>query len=453
MTGRYPLHTGIHNYISYSSNIGVPLEEEFLPSVLKTVGYQCHAVGKWHLGHSRWRYTPTFRGFDSFYGMYLGSGDYFEHDITGGYDLRMDDRPNCGLGCSRVVDERGNYSSHVFVREAIRVIHDHADEEQEDPLFLYLAFQAVHAPDQVPESYRRVYENQTSWSEMRKTYAGMLSAADEGVGNVTQALKEMGMWDNTLVIFTTDNGGPTETCAVQGSSNSPRRGGKCTVWEGGTTGDGFISGPALAQYMEEAMSAAVGQRMSRGPPLRHEGLFHCVDWLPTLAAMVGATRKGKKPLDGVNQWDSLIGKSKTAPRTEVFVGIGLFSTWGPAMRHGRWKLIENSGGPSLLSADEEGNETNYHLYDLSIDRIESNNLALDKPFVLEWMKEKLELYKSEMVPIPKEDPSCPFEGFVNTSIGPAWIPWCGDKAKEVVIYSQEMRRKSQQSRLVGGRLE
>ena len=418
LTGRYPLHTGIHNWLLSRSNIGLPLDEEVLPQVLGRANYRRHAVGKWHLGHSRWEFTPTFRGFESFYGFYVGGQDYFTHvDDDEGYDMRYDRQPNCGPGCSELRDERGNYTTHIFTREAIRVIQQHHNENEEEPLFLYLAFQAVHAPDQVPESYRQAYENRTDWSDMRKTYAGMLTAADEGIANVTQALKDNGLWDNTLVIFTTDNGGPTETCAIQGSSNFPRRGGKCTVWEGGTTGDGFVSGPALSK-----LGVETGKR--------HNGLFHCVDWLPTLANMVGAVPQGK-PLDGVDQLAAL--QQKRAARQELFIGIGIDldgSYYGPALRYGRWKIIENGGGPSLIPE----NTSQYYLFDILADRTEVNNLAEEKPFVLDWMKQKLKDYKSEMVPIPPEDPDCPFDGLVNTSLGLTWIPWCTDDPKEVVMY-------------------
>lgn len=81
----------------------------------------------------------------------------------------------------------------------------------------------------------------------------MLTAVDEGIGNITKMIKNdyPDIWDNLLIVFTTDNGGPTEICAVQGSSNGPKRGGKCTIWEGGTTGDGFVSGPYLTKLLEE----------------------------------------------------------------------------------------------------------------------------------------------------------------------------------------------------------
>lgn len=232
LSGRYPLHTGVSHWIRPQSTMGLPLEDYTLAQLLQQAGYATHAVGKWHVGHSKWEQTPTWRGFDSFYGFYGGGEDYFTHGQSGYFDLRWDPQPFSDESSSQVVDtEQGNYSTHVFSREAIHRIQEHGESSDETiPLFLYLAYQAVHCPNQVPSEYMNRYANRTDWSDRRKNYAGMLTAADEGVGKVVQALKDQSMWENTMVIFTTDNGGPTESCCVQGSSNYPKKGGKCTVW-------------------------------------------------------------------------------------------------------------------------------------------------------------------------------------------------------------------------------
>lgn len=418
MSGRYPIHTGIHNWISPHSTIGLPLDEETLPTVLRKAGYTAHAVGKWHLGHSSYDQTPTFRGFESFFGFYLGGQDYVSHvDDDGGYDMRFDKVEYCGDNCSHIVDERGNYSTHVFTREAIRVIQQHSTSSDDSPLFLYLAYQAVHAPDEVPPHYIEPYLDK-NWTALRKTYAGMLSAADEGIRNVTQALKDSNLWDDTLIIFTTDNGGPTDTCAVQGSSNYPRRGGKCSCWEGGTRGDGFLSGPALKNLGVF--------------PGNLESLFHVVDWLPTLAGIVNATPNGK-PLDGVNQLSTLQGRGKPA-RTELFVGYGvdLMGIWsGPAIRFKQWKLLEEGyRGPP----DRHHNITaKYHLYDIDRDSSEDFDIAPSRPQLVSWLKAKLDHYKSTMIPLPKDNPTCPWHLTNTSAFGPAWIPWC-DGASMVVVY-------------------
>lgn len=440
LSGRYPLHTGCHTIINDWETQGLPLDEETLPQVLRKVGYHAHAIGKWHVGHARWEQTPTFRGFESFFGYYHGASDYFTHTKQGpvgaAYEMNRDYQEFCGLDCSQVVDERGNYSTHVFTREAIQLIDGYNVEN--GPLFLYLAHQAVHAPAEVPEEYRQAYNNRTDWTDKRKTYAAMLSAVDESIENVTKALKAKGMWDNTILVFTTDNGGPTDVCAVQGSSNFPLRGGKCTVYNGGTTGDGFVSGPALSK-----LGIAPG---------RYQHLFHVVDWLPTLGNLTGATPQGK-PLDGVNQLQAFRNPMSTAPREQVFVGYVFFPEgipgrqwYGPALRYQNWKLIQGtSGGPEDARDFPPGTETpaiggaagDYLLFDIDHDPEEQYNIAEDYPVVVEALRQKLSEYQQSFVPPQDLDPTCPFPGLDhmnNTKFGPTWRPWCSGSST-VVVYN------------------
>lgn len=434
LSGKYPLHTGVSHWIRPQSTAGLPLEDETLADLLqRQAGYATHAVGKWHVGHSRWEQTPTWRGFESFYGFYGGGEDYFTHSQpSSGYDLRSDPHQYCGKECSTIVDERGNYSTHIFTREAIRVIEKHHqdyynddggggdDHHHQKPLFLYLAFQAVHCPNQVPQEYMDRYNHHSDWTWKRQNYAGMLTAADEGIGNVTRALKDAGLWDNTLVIFTTDNGGPTESCCVQGSSNYPKRGGKCTVWDGGTTGDGLLSGPALAKLGLEG-----GKRFPH--------LFHVVDWLPTLAEMTRVVPRQFDELDGKSQWAILTGQTDQPARNQLFVGYvqnDATNQWyGPAVRVGNWKLIQGrSGGPDADTSDPPGTKdpvpggfvnSSYLLFDLSKDPGEDNDLASAYPETVERLRYALELYQQSYVaPQPNDDTGCPFTGLVNTSMGP-----------------------------------
>ena len=432
LSGRYPLHTGVHNWIHETSTAGLPLQDETLADLLQRGGYQTHAVGKWHVGFSKWEQTPTFRGFSSFFGFYGGGEDYFQHTAgKGGYDLRYDKQQNCGKGCSEIIDERGNYSTHVFTREAIRVINDYAssssssidddvEDEQEEPLFLYLAYQAVHCPNEAPKEYIDRYKDHTDWTEKRKNYAGMLSAADEGIGNVTEALKAAGMWDDTLVVFTTDNGGPTTSCCTQGSSNYPKRGGKCSVWEGGTTGDGFITGPALAKWNFPTNT-------------RFPHLFHVVDWLPTLAELIHVVPRNSPNLDGKSQLQSL--KHGYSTRDELFVGYSFADStnewYGPAIRYRNWKIVQGkSGGPDKDNPAPAGTKTpqpgglsncSYLLFDLETDPREEIDLADEYPDVLQDLIFKLQQYQESYVPPqPNNDSGCTFTGLVNTTVGPTW---------------------------------
>jgi arylsulfatase A-like enzyme len=421
------------------------LDEQTLPQVLKQGGYETHSIGKWHIGHARWSYTPTFRGFDSFFGYYLGAEDYFTHYKDGktgrAYDLHYDMRPNCGQGCSQLVDERGNYSTHVFTREAETLINNYTPDNN-GPLFLYLAYQAVHHPDEVPPVYEAPYHDRKDWDPIRKTYAGMLSCADEGIANVTAALKRQNMWKDTIMIVTTDNGGPTDVCMVQGSKNVGR-GGKCTLYEGGTRGDAMLSGPALEKF---------GIRCAQ----QYENLFHVVDWLPLLASMTGTKPTGK-PLDGVNHLPALRGETSPPPREEVFIGYAMIQNqlpyekkgvwFGPAIRWKQWKLIQGiSGGPE--SADEMppgtphpavgGNISSaYLLFNLENDPLEQYNVVDSNPLILEILRTKLQQYYESFVPPfqhePWDDTICDFHGpTYQAPFGPTWLPWCKN-ATELVF--------------------
>ena len=157
----------------------------------------------------------------------------------------------------------GKYSTFLFAEEAERILSFHPDS---NPFFLYLPFQSVHYPLDVPQVYKDLYPNEQD--DERKTYLGMISAMDESVGRVIRALKTAGQYDNTIFVFSSDNGGQT----MYGGDNYPFRGRKFTLWEGGVRSAGFITGPGIP--------AGKG----------YDNLFHAVDWMPTLLDAVGIDR-------------------------------------------------------------------------------------------------------------------------------------------------------------------
>lgn len=213
MTGRYPYRMGAYEVVRSESTKGMPLDEETLPQILQTAGYQTHAVGKWHLGHAKYEQSPTYRGFQSYFGFHVaGYQDYFNHSRDGAYDLKWEPREFCGEGCSKAVDRRGQYSAKLYGQQAANIVERH--NSTKGPLFLYLAFQSVHTPLQVPEPYYHQYRNRP-WSPVRKTYAGMITASDDALGLVRDELKRQNMWDDTLVLYTTDNGGPLRGCVTR----------------------------------------------------------------------------------------------------------------------------------------------------------------------------------------------------------------------------------------------
>jgi arylsulfatase A-like enzyme len=431
LSGKYPLHTGLHSVVAPRSTAGLPLRDETLADLLKRAGYHTNAIGKWHIGHSQWQQTPTFRGFDEFFGLYYGAEGYFSHVHDGGYDLRHDGRPRCGRNCSRTVDERGHYSSPLFARETIRMMREYVasttKHETSGPLFQYLAFQAVHCPNQVPMDYVDRYADRSDWSDQRKVYAGMLTAADDSIGEVVRAYQEAGIWNDTLVIFTTDNGGPTTVGCTTGASNYPKRGGKTTLWEGGCTGDGFVSGPALSNRF----GVAGGTRFPH--------LFHVVDWMPSIAAWVGVVPLHPAELDGRSHAENLRQHDLPPARTELFIGFVEEHTetdsgpwFGPSLRHLNWKIVqgtsagadENDPHPAGTAHPMSGGMANasYLLFDLDTDPGEMVNLAKEYPDVLNDMMFKLRLYQQSYVPPQiNNDSACKWPGFVqDPKVGPTW---------------------------------
>lgn len=185
-----------------------------------------------HLGFYNWASTPTFRGFDSFYGFYEGSEDYFKH-TTSAWDLHREPTPRCGAGCSVLPwADNGTYSAFLFSDEAQTVIKSNRASPDKQPLFIYLAYQSVHAPAQAPQSYIDMFSASLPGDEykQRRTFAGMVHCMDEGLGNVTKLLRAEGMWTSeepTIIVFTDENGAPTDACAQIGGSNLPHRGERC----------------------------------------------------------------------------------------------------------------------------------------------------------------------------------------------------------------------------------
>jgi arylsulfatase A-like enzyme len=299
------------------------------------------------MGMASWAQTPTFRGYNSFHGFYTGGQDYYTHMAGAGYDFHKDASRECGAGCSQVDwASQGLYSTHVFTSAACDVIASHAaTAPPATPLFLYLAYQAVHSPDQVPASYTDPYNATIPNDAKRRTFAGMLSALDEGVGNVTAALRAAGMEENTLVIFVADNGGPIAcadgTCGdATGTSNFPLRGGKHSLYEGGTRVMALAAGPML---------------YGRGE--NHTGLMHHVDWLPTLLEAAGvdyAPAPGFE-LHGASHWRSLTQRGTPSPRNETVLNIDPFQPAVGSFPKGQgnaaivtaegWKLLLGLPGP------------------------------------------------------------------------------------------------------------
>lgn len=221
MTGKYPIHTGMQHTVLYGAEPrGLSLKETILPQHLKKLGYSNHIVGKWHLGHFKKEYTPLHRGFDSHIGYWTGHQDYFDHTAyenpSWGFDIRR--------GMDVAHDLHGTYITDLIGTESAKIIKSH---NQSVPLFLYMAHAAVHSgnpynPLPAPDNTVAKFKNIDDFN--RRKFAAMLSKMDDSIGIVVEALRQQNMLENSIIIFSTDNGGPAEGFNLNAASNWPLRG-------------------------------------------------------------------------------------------------------------------------------------------------------------------------------------------------------------------------------------
>ena len=242
LTGRYVTRLGFqhHNPPLAVGGVGaIPLGEKLLPQYMADAGYSAHHVGKWHGGMIKEAYLPQNRGFETTFGYYEGAIDYYKHTVGPFLDLHS---AVAGGEQSCQPQFNGTYDLDMFVSRANAVVDGHPETK---PLFLYLALHSVHEPDECPAFFYDKFPN-ASDADNRRTMMGMTSALDEGVGNVVdhwREAKSAAFWQNSLVIFHSDNGGPTYPGA--GTNNFPLRGGKLTPFEGGVRVNAWVYSPTL----------------------------------------------------------------------------------------------------------------------------------------------------------------------------------------------------------------
>ena len=369
LTGRYPTHTGVYTIVSPGAAWGLPLAERTLADALRSAGYRTALTGKWHLGEFEKAYQPNARGFDHQYGHFFGMLDYYTHERMNKLDWYRNGEP---------LKEEG-YTTHLITKEACKVIES---GDKSKPLFLYLPFNGVHSPFQVPDSYLKPYG---ALKGNRQKLAGMLAAVDEAIGKIEESLKKAGMLENTLIVFSSDNGGPPP------GDNTPFRDYKGTIFEGGTRAAAFATWPG---------HIPADQRV-RQP-------MHMVDWYPTLIKLAGGSLEQKLPLDGLDIWPMLT-KGTASPHDAILS----VSTQGPAraaVRMGDWKLMVSGNADADTGEDDgakkakkkgkaaAGKYEPVALYNLIEDPSESKNLADAQPERVKAMRARLTQLLNDAVP-------------------------------------------------------
>ena len=382
LTGKYTIHLGLqHSIVQSGHPSALGTEHRTLAEELKKRNYATHMVGKWHLGYYQKKFQPLRRGFDTFKGMLTGAEYYFSHVARCEFPFYEFKGSTSGWGLDwfegeeAAWEEEGRYSTDLLTQRAEEIIWSHSSSssvsmegEMERPLFLYLPYQAVHGRLQAPEEDIARFAHVKD--KNRRIYAAMVWKLDQGVGNVTKALKKAGLYENSVIVFTTDNGGDP----IFGGNNWPLRGKKGSYWEGGVRGAAFVHSPLLEE-----------RGVERG------NLMHVVDWFPTILGLVDrAVEREEKDenalfdicsssssssnnssgsssssdsttssisgsIDGIDQW-ATISHGAPAPRHELLhtidalgldTGDPLTGTKQAAIRQGPWKLLLGAPGQNI----------------------------------------------------------------------------------------------------------
>ena len=346
-SGRMAVHVNPINSAVTSQNYddpvsgyaGIPRNMTGIAEKMRDAGYRTHLVGKWDAGMATPEHSPKGRGYETWYGYYQHANDYWHKSTvffaTGEVDACLNHikdlsmhnatysgpvRDDESLTAACEQDEETDpacYEEHLFKERVLDIIQKH---DVSSPLFLFYSFHLIHTPLQVPKAWLHKIDDLVKASggkpiddENRRLYAAMTLYMDSAIGEAVEALKKKNMYDNTLIIFTSDNGGPIYEPGA--ASNHPLRGGKYNDWEGGIRTNAFVSGGFVPVER-------------RGK--RFEGIINVADWYGTLTELVGVDMKDSKseaanswlkekglpllpPVDSVPQWQYIINDKNGRP--------------------------------------------------------------------------------------------------------------------------------------------
>ncbi|MCM2369829.1 sulfatase-like hydrolase/transferase [Aporhodopirellula aestuarii] len=353
MSGRYQQRFGFETNPAYDPSnpyLGIDVNETLFPARLQKAGYRTGVIGKWHLGASA-PFHPNNRGFDYFYGFLGGGHDYFKIDL----------RQPVKEGYTEALERNGKpavfdgYLTTALSNDAAEFVNSSSGE----PFFLYLAFNAPHAPLQAPQEAIAKYSHIKN--EKRKRYAAMVDVMDAGIGTVISALEQNNLRDNTLVFFLSDNGGPQSTkskpTSWNGSSNDPFRGGKGNLYDGGVHVPFIASWPA---------------RIEKGTVYPHPVIS--LDIAATACAIASGDSKLPAELEGTNLLPLL--------NDQTNVNRERYLYW----REGgvRWSILDSKRVKHLQDSTDRPAE----LYRLPEDVAEQNDRIEAEPEVAEQLRKE-----------------------------------------------------------------
>ncbi len=363
ITGRYPARTrvGLEEPLTErgelgekTKTLGLPPEHPTIASLLKQSGYHTGLIGKWHLGYLP-NFGPVQSGFDEFFGIMSGAGDFFTHkDMRGDADLFE----------GKIPVERIGYITDLLTQRAVQYISTrHEGVGSTSPFYLSLHYTAPHWPwegprdERVSRALRGGYDGFTAGGSL-KTYAAMMKSLDDGIAEVLRALDRAGMTRNTLVIFTSDNGGE------RFSYNWPFRGQKFSLWEGGIRVPAIVRWPGVVPVGRVTQQAAI-----------------TMDWTSTMLAAGNAKPDDTYPLDGNDLLPVIRGTQPNHERTFFWR-----TSEQDAVLNGHWKYLKDG-------KDE-------YLFDLSVDEREQANYRELNSTMFTQLRDEFKKWNSTMLPRP-----------------------------------------------------
>lgn len=364
LTGRYQDRFGFTTNPSIDPGnpiSGLPVEEETIAQVLRKANYKSAVIGKWHMGTNA-VFHPLERGFDYFFGFLSGGHNYYPDQLTLNDLSEVKSKwawYRTKIRENRDIVETDDYLTDELSDAAVRFIE--RKSENDEHFMLYLAYNAPHTPLQATEKYLSRFPNIKD--KKRKTYAAMVSAVDDGVGRVLNALNEGGIDENTLIVFLSDNGGAHNNA----SDNGPLRGLKGDLFEGG------IRVPFAMRWKG---TIPAGQNYTKP--------VSSLDIMATIVAQNTIKIASDRPLDGVDLLPYLTGKDKGTPHDYLF-----WRKWeqnAMAIRHGNYKLVANR------KQDENAPE----LYDLSKDVGEKTHLKSKHKKEAKKLQKEWEAWNAEL---------------------------------------------------------
>lgn len=382
LTGRYPDRIGLTEDLLPSPTVdadqsdpgstGLPSAEITVAEILHQAGYATACIGNWHLG-DRADFLPTKQGFDRYFGIPYSNDLGWWHGRPNGENSHLPPIPL--LEGVRIVETSPDqrYLTQRYTKKALTFLAGHRSK----PFFLYLAHAMPHVP---------IFPS-PKWSGSARygLYGDVVQELDASVGEILDGLKTLGLEDNTLVIFTSDNG-PQLTKAPHAGRATPFREGARTRFEGG------YRVPCLIRWPGHVPAGKVA-----------EGLMASIDWMPTLAGLASAALPDDHTIDGLDCWSYLSGKSAESPRDRFF-----YSPW--VVRMGSLKLFLPGNyrevSPRSSKADAHGmvNHGESRLFDLSVDPGETHNLAPTQPEKVTELTALLKAFQEELKPAPDAAP-------------------------------------------------